>query len=71
MSKTEVSSPLDEIYSGHAVNWVRHGGWGVYVYDPADDGPECEVIKAIRANHVSVEFWLEHLAYVLRGVNSW
>ena len=33
--------------TGHFAYWLRHAGWGMYVYDEADDGPEVKIIKAI------------------------
>lgn len=66
MSKRKDSWP----HSAHAQYWVRHTGWGVYSYDSADDGPECEIIKAVLTNYAQVELWLERLVYTLRGMQS-
>ena len=39
--------------SGHAMTFFRSWRGNVYEYDPADDGPEVEVIGRIRASHTS------------------
>jgi hypothetical protein len=42
----------EHVMSAHEAYWQSHVfGWGVYQYDPADDGPECEVITRILAHH--------------------
>ena len=38
---------------------------GVYDYDSADDGPECETIKAILATHTLIELCIERRNYIL------
>lgn len=37
--------------SGHAMAFYRSPASNVYEYDPAEDGPECEVIMRILASH--------------------
>lgn len=38
--------------TGHEHYWQHNVfGWGVYQYNPADDGPECEAITRILAHH--------------------
>ena len=37
--------------SAHRAYWETHNCPHVYEYDPADDGPEIEIIKGIRAMH--------------------
>lgn len=38
--------------TAHEFYWQHNVfGWGVYQYDPTDDGPECEIITRIFANH--------------------
>jgi hypothetical protein len=37
--------------TAHMVHFLNLPASGVYVYDPADDGPECEVITRILARH--------------------
>lgn len=44
--------PLDfDNTSGHAMVFYTSPRAGVYDYDPADDGPECEVITRVLAHH--------------------
>jgi hypothetical protein len=44
--------------SGHLSYWLRHAGWGMYVYDPADDGPEVETIVSILISHPELRVML-------------
>ena len=37
--------------TAHRAYWERHNCALVYEYDPTDDGPECEAITCILANH--------------------
>ena len=38
--------------SAHERYWWNHVfGWGIYVYNSTDDGPECEIITRILATH--------------------
>lgn len=57
----------------HRAYWERHNCALVYEYDPADDGPEVETIKAIRAMHspesLTDEQVDEEVAYLLE--NPW
>ena len=34
--------------TAHMKYWSQHNNLNVYVYDPADDGPEVEVIRRIK-----------------------
>jgi hypothetical protein len=36
---------------GHAIAFFKSPMAGAYEYDPADDGPECEVITRVLASH--------------------
>jgi hypothetical protein len=44
-------SPYWPNLSVHQDYWEHHNNPHVYTYDPADDGPEVEVIISIRINH--------------------
>ena len=50
--------------SGHEAAFSSNPMAGVFTYDPADDGPECEVITRILASHndwdLAIE-WGEHM----------
>jgi hypothetical protein len=35
----------------------------VYEYDPTDDGPECEIIKAIFSTHTLVDLLWEDIEF--------
>jgi hypothetical protein len=37
--------------TAHQIFWEHDNCPLVYEYDPADDGPECQIIKAILASH--------------------
>ena len=37
--------------SAHQLFWEHNNCIHVYEYDPTDDGPECQIIKAILASH--------------------
>lgn len=41
--------------SAHRAYWETYNCPHVYEYDPADDGPEIEIIKGIRAMHALEE----------------
>ena len=43
----------DEVSSAHWAYLMNQPMREVYDYDPADDGPECEVITRILASHPS------------------
>jgi hypothetical protein len=47
--------------SAHRIYWERFNCALVYEYDPADDGPEWDTLKSIRAGH-SREDILEEIA---------
>jgi len=42
---------------------------GVYDYDSADDGPECEAIKAILATHTEAQLYDEFLSACWYGID--
>ena len=43
---------------GHHNYWFNHSHpfGGIFDYDPADDGPECEIISCILASHPHLGF---------------
>lgn len=45
----ETMPPL--FHTGHMIHFLKLPVNGIYVYDPTDDGPECEVITRFLANH--------------------
>ena len=47
--------------SAHRSYWERHNCAYVYEYDPADDGPEAEIGKAVLATHTPAELKDERL----------
>jgi hypothetical protein len=49
--------------TAHQIYWERYNCPEVYDYDSADDGPECEVIRAILASHTLEELYDETLDY--------
>lgn len=47
----ETMPPL--FHTAHMIHFLNRPLGEIYVYDPADDGPECEVITRILAGHPS------------------
>jgi hypothetical protein len=47
----------------HRIYWERYNCPEVYDYDSADDGPECEAIRAILASHTLEEIRDEKLLF--------
>ena len=56
--------------SAHREYWERHNCAQVYEYDPTDDGPECETIKAIKAMHSSRDLSLERMLTKISRLES-
>ena len=57
--------------SAHRNYWERHNCAYVYEYDPTDDGPEVEVLKAIHATHDSLDVAIEQEIYkMFRLIND-
>jgi hypothetical protein len=51
--------------TAHRSYWERHNCSFVYEYDPTDDGPEVEILKAIHANHDPLDLLIEQESYKL------
>ena len=56
--------------TAHQTNWERYNCAYVYQYDPTDDGPEAETVKAINATHTPLELATERWDTIQR-VNGW
>ena len=51
--------PLDlDATSGHAMAFYTSPMADVYDYDPAEDGPECEIITRVLASHPDLDWRL-------------
>jgi hypothetical protein len=59
LSNAVVRSPFWPEASAHRDFWERHNCAYVYEYEPTDDGPEAEIIRAILATHTQFELDIE------------
>jgi len=51
------------VSTAHRSYWERHNCAYVYEYDPTDDGPEVEILKAIHATHDGMDIAIEQEIY--------
>lgn len=62
----ETMPPL--VHTAHIIHFLKLPISNVFIYDPADDGPECEIITRILTSHpwLGVKWnWPEFLRWVV------